>query len=133
MTDLDDLKQQVSDIEADLKEHPFVELGIYERNGRRLHLCLTERLHQVCRKAKVWKAKPFLTALKNAQYGFDESYARSTGGRDGIFIVDRTYYPPNEMQIKLFDKYLEKPDSGAESIAVALGTEISAMQAVRLV
>src|SRR5690242_17064444 len=120
MTDLDDLKQQVSDIEANLSDHPFVELDTFERNGRVLHLCLTERLRSVCRKAKVWKSKPFLTALKNAQYGFNESQTRSAGGRDGIFLLDRTYYPPNPMMAKIFDRYLEKSNSGAEEIAAAL-------------
>jgi hypothetical protein len=133
MTDLDNLKQQVNSIEDGLKDAAFVELGAFERNGRMLHLCLTERLRSVCRKGKVWKSKPFLTALKNAQYGFDETNTRSTGGRDGIFLLDRTFYPPNPMMAKIYDRYLDKPNSGAKEIADALGTKIDELEAVRLV
>jgi hypothetical protein len=132
-TDLDALKERITQIESGLSDQPFVVLGTFVRNGRDLHVCLTERLRQQCKKGKVWKAKPMLTALKNAQYGFDEGYARSGGGRDGIFIVDKMYYPPNAMMQKLFDHYLEKPGSGAEEVAEALEVAISDLIPVRLV
>jgi hypothetical protein len=132
-TDLDALKDQIAQIESGLSTQPFVVLGAFTRNGRDLHLCLTERLRQHCKKAKVWKSKPFLTAIKNARYGFDEAYARSGGGRDGIFIVDGTYYPPNVMMQKLFDQYLEKPGSGAEEVAEELGSPLPDLIPVRLV
>jgi hypothetical protein len=71
--------------------------------------------------------------LKNAAYGFDERQARSAGGRDGLFLLDRTFRPPNEMMRKLFDHYLDKPTSGAAELAEALGVKIDELLPVRLV
>jgi len=42
-----------------------------------------------------------LKALKNAAYGFDEKQARSRGGADGIFLLDRHFTPKNEMILPL--------------------------------
>jgi hypothetical protein len=74
-----------------------------------------------------------LAALKNAAYGFDERQARSVGGRDGIFLLDRTFRPANEMMRKLFDRFLDNPGSGAEELAGALGTPLAELLPVRLV
>ena len=74
-----------------------------------------------------------LGTLKNAAYGFDESRARSVSGRDGIYIVDRDFDPPNEMMRKLFDRYLDKPGSGAEEVAASLDVPVADLLPVRLV
>jgi hypothetical protein len=130
---LDDLKQKVSEIEEKLGEDVFVELGTFERDGRKLHLAMTDRLRRVCLKDKVWKSKAFLTALKNAEYGFDEVMARSSGGRDGIFLLDRDFSPPNPMMHKIFNHFLDKPDSGVDEMAAKLEAKLEDLKAVRLV
>jgi hypothetical protein len=130
---LTEAKEKIIAIEPQLAGEPFVELEAFERNGRVLHLALTERLHRIARRGRVWNSKEFLTALKNAEYGFDARQQRSVGGRDGVFLLDRTFNPPNEMMRKIFDRYLDRADSGALEIAGALGRTINELQAVRLV
>ena len=94
---------------------------------------VTDRLRKQCKKGKVWKSKEMLTALKNASYGFDLNHARSPGGYDGIFLLTRDYKPKNEMMRKLFDRYLDKPDSGAEKISRIFGLQPEQLLPVRLV
>jgi len=130
---LHELKMKLDAIEPQLAAHSFVEFELYERNGRVLHVALTDRLCRIARKNRVWKSKQLLTALKNAQYGFDPDYQKSVGGRDGIFLVDRDYRPANEMMRKLFDQYLDKPNSGAQDVARVLSTTIDKLYPVRLV
>jgi hypothetical protein len=108
-------------------------LHVFEREGRRLHVAVTARLHTHARKEGVWRSREMLATLKNAAYGFDEKVARSVGGRDGIFLMDRTFRPANEMMRKLFDQYLDRPGSGAEEVAAALGVPVGELLPVRLV
>jgi len=49
--------------------------------------------------------------LKNISYGFDSNQRKSMRGRDGIFLVDRDYKPRNNMQVKLFDQFIDKAKS----------------------
>jgi hypothetical protein len=130
---LEELKNKLKAIEPDLGKHPFVVIHDFTRNERVLHLGVTERLRQKCRKKRVWNSPAFLTALKNAEYGFDEKLARSLGGYDGIFLVDRDFRPQNAMQTKLFDHYLDQSTSGVQAIAKALHTSVEQLQAARLV
>jgi hypothetical protein len=130
---LDEAKQKVAAIEPQLQGAPFVRLHTFERNGRPLNLALTDHLYRACRKGKLWQSKAFLTAIKNAEYGFDPDLARSRSGRDGIFLLDRTYMPKNAMMTKLFDHYLDRPERGADQLATALGTTVEQLQAARLV
>jgi len=55
------------------------------------------------------------------------------GGRDGIFLLDRTFRLSDEMMRKLFDRLLAKPGSGAEELAAALETPLARLLPVRLV
>jgi lauroyl/myristoyl acyltransferase len=128
---LEEAKQKIATITPQLVDVPFVVLHAFERNGRNLQLALTERFYRACRKGKIWQSQAFLTAIKNAEYGFDQHLARSRGGRDGIFLLDRSYTPKNAMMTKLFDRYLDVPDRGAHQIAQKLGTEVAQLQAVR--
>lgn len=130
---LEHLKGLLQTIESDLPAYPCMILCEFTRNGRTLALGITDRLRKTCQKKRVWKSAPFLTALKNAEYGFDDKRARSSGGQDGIFLIDRNFQPPNEMQRKMFDRYLDYPDSGVAFIAEALDTTVEQLQAVRLV
>src|SRR5207302_5124637 len=117
-------KERLRAIENDLKSQPWIVLHAFEREGRILQLAVTERLRKRARKEGVWRSRELLAALKNAAYGFDESKARSVGGRDGIFLLDRTFRPANEMMRKLFDRFLDKEGSGAEEIAASLGVQL---------
>ena len=123
----------VEKVEGDLKREIYVVFHTYERNDKKLHLALTERLRKKAKKARIWKTPAFLTALKNAEYGFDSDKARSVGGADGIFLLDRDYVPKNEMMKKIFDRFLDKENSGADFIAEKLGTNIDNLLPVRLV
>ncbi len=127
------LKQRLRQVESQLGAQPLVHLHTFERDGWRLHLAVTERLRKTCRKEGVWKSKEMLVTLKNARYGYDDRQARSPGGRDGLFRMDRDFRPPNAMMKKLFDQFLDHPHSEAKAIAAALGTSPDTLEPVRLV
>ncbi|HKB36623.1 MAG TPA: hypothetical protein VKD72_09230 [Gemmataceae bacterium] len=131
--ELSALKERLLAIEAELADRPLVVFDTFEREGRPLTLALTERLRKRARKEGVWRSREMMATLKNAAYGFDERKARSVGGRDGIFLLDRTFRPANAMMRKLFDQYLDKPRSGAEEVAEALGVSLAELLPVRLV
>jgi hypothetical protein len=126
-------KERLKALEKALKDAPFVPFASFEREGRALHLAITARLHKAARKEGVWRSREMLATLKNAAYGFDEARGRSVGGRDGVFLMDRSFRPENEMMRKLFDRYLDKAGSGAEEVAAMLGTPLSELLPVRLV
>ena len=130
---LQEIKTLIESVEAFLTDSPFAIALDFERNHRKIHVGLTEKLRRRCKSGKVWKSKQFLTALKNAQYGFDEVHARSPGGSDGIFVLTRDHRPKNEMMKKIFDRFLDNPSSEAKSIAEFLGTGLDELIPVRLV
>jgi hypothetical protein len=130
---LEEAKACVEAVEDQLDATSFVVACTFEREGRVIRVALTEHLHRSCRRGRVWKSKSFLTALKNAAYGFDLSRPASPGGRDGIYMLDRDHRPPNEMMHKLFDRFLDRPDSGATELAAAIGCDLQALLPVRLV
>jgi len=130
---LTEAKSLVEAVEERLRGEPFLVSHQFRRDGRVLNLALTERLMRRARKGRVWKSPAFLTALKNAEYGFDGERPRSHGGSDGIFLLDRSFHPANEMMRKLFDRYLDKPSSGIEEICKGLGVEAAELLAVRVV
>jgi hypothetical protein len=105
----------------------------FARSDRPLHLALTARLEKYARKEGVWRSREMFATLKNAAYGFDDQHARNSGGRDGIFLLDRDFTPPNEMMRKLFDRFLDKPGSGVAELAKELGVSQAELLPVRLV
>jgi len=131
--ELAEAKERFKAIEEVLAGKPWVLFHTFERGHRLLHVALTERLRKSARKEGVWRSREMLATLKNATYGFDGGRARSVGGRDGIYLVDRGFDPPNEMMRKLFDRYLDKPGSGAQEVAASLGVAIGDLLTVRLV
>ncbi|MGD2151587.1 MAG: hypothetical protein PVJ20_14410 [Desulfobacterales bacterium] len=131
--DLKEIKKLIESVESKLSEHTFIIAHAFERNGRVLYVALTNRLKKSCKRGRVWKSKAFLTAFKNAEYGFDESRAKSQGGSDGIFLLTRNYLPKNEMMKKIFDRFLDKQNSEAEVIAKELNINITSLLPVRLV
>ena len=52
---------------------------------------------------------------------------------DGIFVLTRDYRPKNGMMKKMFDRYLDKSDSGAADLAKELGVMLENIFPVRLV
>lgn len=130
---LTELKSLISLNEEKLEESSFVVIHTFIRDERQIHVGITGGLRKKCRKGKVWKSKSFLTALKNADYGFDEDVARSRGGRDGIFLLDRDYKPRNTMQQKLFDQYLDKANSGLVDVLAKLDIKQADIKPIRLV
>ncbi len=131
--ELEEAKARLKAIENRLKDEPLVEFHAFEREGRTLHVAVTERLRKHARKEGVWRSREMAATLKNAAYGFDERQARSAGGRDGLFLMDRSFRPENEMMRKLFARFLDKEGGGAEELAAALGVPLAALLPVRLV
>jgi hypothetical protein len=130
---LSEAKMMLEAVESELSDKPFVIANTFERNGRKLHVGITDRLRRIAKRGRVWKSSAFLTALKNAEYGFDESHARSIGGSDGIFLIDRNFKPQNQMMRKMFDQFLDKDIDAVSTIARELKTEADKLRAVRLV
>ena len=131
--ELDGLKQLVEASEDRLNGVIYVELQTFERNRRVLKLFITPRFKNKCKKGRVWKSKQMLTALKNAEYGFDEVRSHSPGGNDGIFVLSRDYKPKNEIMKKVFDQFIDKKHSGAEEISRELNLPLATLIPVRLV
>jgi len=129
----EELKLQIEEVEGELADEPYGLLGVFDRNGRKLMLGITERLRKRCMKGMVWKSRGFMATLRNVQYGFDERLAHSAGGHDGIFLLDRAFQPANRMMHKLFDQYLDRGDGEADGLAAALGTTLDQLKPVRLV
>lgn len=91
--DLAEVKRKVKELEPSLSEAPWQVLHTFERNGRFLVVALTDRLRKAARKAGLWNSKEMAATLKNATYGLEPDQARSAGGRDGIYRIDRDYRP----------------------------------------
>lgn len=131
MVDLAQAKERLRAIEGELPENAVVLFETFERDGRPLHVLITDRLRRAARKEGVWASPAMLTTLKNAAYGYDEQHARSAGGKDGIFRIDRTFRPANAMMTKLFDRFLDR--SEGDALARELGVAPSELLPVRLV
>ena len=130
---LDEAKVAITAAEDDLQSEPFVVAHTFSRDGRDLRVAVTARLKRIAKKGRVWNSKHFLTAFKNSAYGYNESQAISAGGYDGIFRLSRDHKPANEMMRKIFDRFLDKADSGAQEIADAAGAPLDAFLPVRVV
>ena len=137
MKNISELKKVIEAIEPRLKGSPFVELQAFERDGRTIHVAITERLRASAKRGRVWKSRPFLATLANAAYGYSAERPRSRGGLDGVFRVDRDYRSRRgekpELVKKLYDQYIDRPDNGLVEIAEALGVEVGELVAVRVV
>ena len=131
--ELSALKKRLTDIEAELDSDPMLELCRFETPGGKVVVSITDRLRRSCRRGKVWKSNAMLTALKNAQYGLDRTRPRSRGGADGVFLLDRSFQPANEMMRKLFDRFLDKPDPLVAVLASRLATRAEDLVPVRVV
>jgi hypothetical protein len=131
--EIEQLEEELREIEPRLADLPYVLLRTFERNGRLLHRCVTDRLRRRAQRERVWGTRAMLGTVANAAHGFDEQRARSLRGRDGIFLLDRAHRPANAMMRKMFGGYLDRPDSGADAVAAALEVERTSLLPVRLV
>jgi hypothetical protein len=131
--ELSEIKSKLIKIEESLPLSAFSLFHSFSRDNRVLKVGITMRLKKRALKNRVWKSKSMLKALKNAAYGFDEKQARSRGGTDGIFLLDRHFIPKNEMMKKLFEGFLDQPNSEVMDIATVLSVEPSVFLPVRLV
>lgn len=131
MDELANLQAELAELEPRLAAEPFVNLQPVLRDGRAMHVVLTQRLYRLARRARLWRSPAMVVTLKNAGYGFDPARARSLGGRDGIFLIDRSVDGP--MTRKLYNRFLDRPDSGAAELAAYLAAPLEQLQAVRLV
>ncbi len=118
---------------SELDKVPFSEFHVYERDGRSTHVVLTAALQKRAVKEGIWGSRELCVTLKNAAYGYSEERSRSVGGKDGIFLMDRTFRPRNEMMRKLFDRFLDSDNGRALEVAEALSVALSTLVPVRLV
>ena len=131
--DLDEAKCLLSNSENILDKQSIFLLHSFNRNGKKLKLFITDRFRKKSQKGKVWKTRAMLTAIKNAEYGFDACYKKSAGGYDGIFELTRDYKPKNQMMRKIFDQFIDKKNSGIDEIATKFKVSTDELIAVRLV
>lgn len=130
---LEEAKAAIEAVEEKLGDDLLIDVHTFTRDGRTLTVALTERARRLARKDRVWKSKAYLTAFKNAEYGFDERQAFSAGGEDGIFVLTRNHKPPNLMMRKIFERFLDKPDDLALEIAAVFSVSCAELTAARLV
>ncbi len=130
---IEDIKSRLSVLESDLSASLIVHYEDFTVNQRSFRVYLCQKLIKQARKSRVWKSKEFCITLRNVKYGLDPESAKSMGGRDGIFLLDRTFKPYNEMQKRIFDQFIDKPASGFIAITKELGLSASHIKAVRVV
>ena len=131
--DLAIAKQKLVETESVLAVGQTAPFAVFETPHGEMQVTVTDRLRKKCKKGKVWKSPAMLTALKNAEYGFDPKASRSHFGSDGVFYVDRGYTPPNSMMQKLFGRFLDKPDPLVPSLVELFKRPVEEWIAVRLV
>lgn len=93
-----------------LADDVLADAGAIDTPNGPLVIVLTRRLRRRARRARQWGSRAMLVTLANSRYGYDPSQARSRGGRDGIFRLDRDFHPANAMQRKLFAGFLDRDD-----------------------
>jgi len=131
MDELAAVREALDAAEARLVTDEFAELPATERDGRTIRVFLTRRFYKLARRARIWRAAALVITLKNARYGFDPTRARSVGGRDGVFLLDRGI--DNTMTRKIYGQFLDRPGSGAAEVAAFLAAPPAELQAIRLV
>ncbi|MCH2044475.1 MAG: hypothetical protein MK212_10200 [Saprospiraceae bacterium] len=130
---IEEARQQLDNCESKLDYEELVEFATFETGETKLRLYLSATFRKRCKKKKVWKSKAFFITLKNAKYGLDPLEARSRGGKDGLFMLDRNFSPKNAMQKKVFDQFMDKPSSSFAQIVKELNLSTDKVKAVRIV
>lgn len=131
--DLKEAKKKLSKCALILEHDELATFDTFETPHGILVVDVSARLRRACRKQGVWNSNAMLTAIKNCVYGYDPVERRSRGGADGIFLVDRDHQPANSMMRKIYDKFLDKPDSLIDTICESWKVQASDLLAVRVV
>lgn len=130
---IEETRQKLDACESKLNYEELVEFATFETGETKLQLYLSATFKRNCKKKKIWKSKAFFITLKNAKYGLDPLGARSRGGKDGVFMLDRNFSPKNTMQKKIFDQFIDKPSSSFYQIVQELHLSTDKIKAVRIV
>lgn len=126
-----EIKAQLKERELTLKEQGII---LFAKNDEYpTEVYLTSLFLKKCRKGKIWNTPQLLSTLQNCWYGVDMKRLKSPGGKDGIFMLDRDFTPRNEMQRKIFDQFIDKPNSGFEELCQFLKCQKEEVIAVRVV
>lgn len=97
-----------------LETQPFCQVEDPGGGQRTLRVFLSRHLVRAIVKGRLQHSALLWKALLNLRYGYEPARGNSPGGRDGIFRVTRDFKPPNEMQRKLYDRYLDRPEGRDE-------------------
>ena len=130
---LEELKKYLVELQSQLTTTDLVLLDTYVVNQKIHNLYLSDLFCRNCLKGKVWLSNEFLITLKNAKYGIEEERLRSKGGKDGIFLLDRKFKPQNAMQTKIFNKFIDSPNSKFLDYAKAFPFTPEETRAIRIV
>lgn len=130
---IENIKSRLSALEDELAESLLVSYEDFEVNGKSFKVYLSRSLRKRARKARVWKTNEFCITLRNVKYGLDPDSAKSKGGRDGVYLLDRDFKPANEMQKRIFDQFIDKQNSDYATIVDALKLSHERIRAVRVV
>lgn len=130
---IENVKEKLTKAESTLKDNLLVHYEKFAVNEKQLSVYLTQKLMKEARKSKVWKGKEFCITLRNVKYGLDPEQVKSRGGRDGIFLLDKAFRPYNEMQRRIFDRFIDNPNSDYVAITDELNIDSDQIVAVRVV
>lgn len=130
---LEEIAEHLSAAQQQLEGRSFVPCLTMTRDGKTVTVGITARFLKAVRQAGFDRSPRLYSALRNAGYGLDRARPRSRAGRDGVYLLDRSFRPVNEMMAKIYDRYLDRDGSGASGVAKALGVALTDLQAVRVV
>jgi hypothetical protein len=129
--DLAEAKAALADSNNVLQTQRVADFAELDTPNGPIRLCLTDRLRNRCRREKKWRSRGLLMALTAAGKGYDpDDHQR---GVEGLFRVDRDRAITNRMMEKLFDGFLDKPDSLVPALEEAFGIDRVSWVPVRLV
>ncbi len=97
-----------------LEPQPFCQVEDAGGGQRTLRVFLSRHFLRAVVKGRLQRSALLWKALLNVRYGYEPARGNSPGGRDGIFRVTSDFRPANEMQRKLYDGYLERPEGREE-------------------
>ena len=108
-----EIKEKLKSIENEVMRERVVEFMQNPLSGfeSTTVVYITDYFIKKCKKGKVWNTPALLVSLQNCRYEVDNKHLKSPGGRDGIFVIDRDYKPRNEMQKKIFDRFIDNDNS----------------------
>jgi hypothetical protein len=131
--EIKEAKKKLEVCEKLLEKENLVEFAFLDTGNQKLQLYLSSLLKKNCSKKRIWKSKAFFITLKNIKYGIDLFNFKSKGGRDGIFVIDRSYTPKNMMQKKIFDQFIDNENSDFNQIVNRMNFSSDDINAVRIV